>query len=117
MIKENMIVLYGIGTCATCRKALEELRRRGIPCHLHDFREDGLDPTLLRRLEIAFGWQTLLNRRSTTWRSLVAAEKENLDRERALRLLCEHPTLIKRPILDDGESLFLGLGSYLASRS
>jgi arsenate reductase len=113
----NTIVLYGIGTCATCRKTLEELRRRGIPCRLHDFREDGVDPALLRRLEIVFGWEALLNRRSTTWRSLAAAEKENLDRERALRLLCEHPTLIKRPILGNGEALFLGLSSFLASRS
>lgn len=114
---ENTIGLYGIGTCATCRKTLDELRRRGIPCRLHDFREDGLDPALLRRLEVAFGWEALLNRSSTTWRTLAAAEKENLDREHALRLLREHPTLIKRPILDDGETLFLGLPSYLASRS
>ncbi|HWP00458.1 MAG TPA: ArsC/Spx/MgsR family protein [Methylococcus sp.] len=114
---ENAIVLYGIGTCATCRKTLEELRRQGVPCRLHDFREDDLDPALLRRLEVAFGWEALLNRRGTTWRTLAANEKENLDRKRALRLLREHPTLIKRPILDDGKALFLDLPSYLASRS
>lgn len=112
---ENTIVLYGIATCATCRKVREELRRQGVPCHLHDFREDGIDPALLRRLEVAFGWEALLNRRSTTWRTLAANEKKNLDRERALRLLREHPTLIKRPILDDGKALFLDFPSYLTS--
>ena len=60
----------------------------------------------LLEFEQVFGWERLLNKRSTTWRELPPAEKQNLTRDSALQLLIAHPALIKRPALKS-ESIFL----------
>ena len=101
-----MIKVYGIKNCDTIKKALKWLADNQIPHQLHDYRVDGLDPTWLEQAEQAFGWETLVNKRSTTWRNLDQAVKNGLDRATALQVLTEQPTLIKRPIiLQDSKAL------------
>ena len=92
-------VLYGIKTCDRCRKALLWLKSHNQPHCFHDLRSDGLEPSLLAAWINAIGWESLLNRKSTTWRELPASDRENLDIQRATDLMLAHPTLIKRPIL------------------
>ncbi|WP_110675175.1 ArsC family reductase [Salinicola sp. RZ23] len=103
--------LYGIKTCDTCRKARRQLADQGIEYRYHDLREDGLDAELLDRLLTAADWQTLLNTRSTTWRGLDDSDKQNVDAVRARELMLAHPTLIKRPLLAQGEGLIVGFDS------
>ncbi|QOL81202.1 ArsC/Spx/MgsR family protein [Pseudooceanicola spongiae] len=91
--------VYGIKACDTCRKALKEL---GNP-ELTDIRTDGLPEELLQRAAETFG-DDLLNRRSTTWRALDEATRARPMRE----LLREHPLLMKRPLIEQGETLYLG---------
>lgn len=99
-----MDVLYGINNCDTVKKARRWLDNRQMPYRFHDLRRDGLDAALLHRLETALGWETLLNRKSTTWRNLAAEHPGGLLREQALALLQAYPTLLKRPILErDGQ--------------
>ena len=45
------------------------------------------------------GWETLLNKRGTTWRSLSVTDQADMDEGKALKLMITHPSLIKRPIL------------------
>jgi len=103
-----MYTLYGIKTCDTVKKARNWLDQQHIDYRFHDYRCDGLDNRLLQHFLVSLGWNKLLNRRSSSWRQLSAADKSSLDEEKALRLMLQHPTLIKRPILDTGESLILG---------
>ncbi len=103
-----MITLYGLRNCDSCRKARVWLDPQGLAYRFHDFRADGLEPDLLERLEAALGWETLLNRRGTTWRTLAESERAGLGREQALRLMLEHPTLVKRPILARGDKILIG---------
>ena len=101
-----MIKVYGIKNCDTVKKALKWLADNQIPHQLYDYRVDGLDTAWLEQAEQTFGWETLVNKRSTTWRNLDQAVKNNLDRATALQVLTEQPTLIKRPIiLQDGKAL------------
>lgn len=101
-----MITVYGIKNCDTVKKALKWLTDNQIDHQLHDYRTDGLDPNWLTQAEAAFGWETLVNKRSTTWRNLDQTVKDHLDRTSALKVLTEQPTLIKRPIiLQDGKAL------------
>ena len=101
-----MIKVYGIKNCDTVKKALKWLADNQIEHQLHDYRVDGLDPTWLEQAEQAFGWETLVNKRSATWRNLDQAVKNGLDRATALQVLTEQPTLIKRPIiLQDSKAL------------
>lgn len=104
------ITLYGIKTCDTCRKARRLLDDRGIDYRYHDLREDGLDRHRLEAFLARTDWQSLLNTRSTTWRQLDDADKQNLDAESATALMLEHPTLLKRPVLecdDDHDNAFV----------
>ncbi len=94
-----MTVIYGIKTCDTVRKARKWLESNGIEHRYHDLREEGLDQAELRRWVAELGWETLLNRRSTTWKQLSEADRAELDEANAVALMLAHPTLIKRPVL------------------
>ena len=93
-----MLTVYGIKTCDTVRKALKWLDAQGIAHTFHDFRADGLDPADVQAWVQALGWESVLNKRSTTWKQLADNDKENLDAGRAVALMVAHPTLIKRPV-------------------
>lgn len=93
------VVLYGISNCDTVKKARRWLESHGIAYRFHDFRRDGLEPETLSQWIAQLGWETLLNRRSTTWRQLAEADRQGLDSVRAQALMLREPTLIKRPVL------------------
>lgn len=101
-----MIIVYGIKNCDTVKKALKWLSEQNIEHKLHDFRTDGLSAEWLAQAEAQFGWENLVNKRSTTWRNLENDVKENLSKSTALEVLLANPTLIKRPIiLQEGKAL------------
>jgi len=103
-----MIILYGIKNCETVRKARQWLEQHDFEYRFHDFRVDGLEAMRLERLEAVVGWELLLNRRGTSWHKLDESERENLDRDKALALMLDHPTLIKRPVLETGTKTLIG---------
>lgn len=103
-----MIVIYGLKNCDSCRKAVALLQDGGRVYRFHDLRADGLPAGSLARWIDAVGWETLLNRRSTTWRELPESEKADLDAPRAAHLLERNPTLIKRPVVEAGDRLVVG---------
>jgi arsenate reductase len=49
-----------------------------------------------------------VNRAGTTFRKLPASETADLDEGKALRLLVEHPSMIKRPVLESGGRVIVG---------
>jgi arsenate reductase len=106
-----MITVYGLKNCSTVKKACAWLEERSLDYHFHDFRADGVSLTQLIEFEEIFGWERLLNKRSTTWRELPPAEKQNLTRDSALQLLIAHPALIKRPALKSGSVFLLGFNA------
>lgn len=103
--------LYGIKSCDTCRKARRFLDDAGIDHRFHDLRADGLTAGELKRWVDHVGWETLLNRRSTTWRDLDASEREGIDAAGAVALMLRHPTLVKRPVLDTGDTVEVGFSA------
>ncbi len=98
--------VYGLKNCDTCRKALKWLDGKGIGYRFHDIRQAGLSERVIADWVARAGWETLLNRRGTTWRGLPEAEREGVDEARAVRLMAAHPALMKRPVLVlDGDVL------------
>lgn len=95
-----MTTLYGIKNCDTVKKARRWLEANGVAYTYHDLRADGLSSASLQSWIMSAGWETLLNRRGTTWRQLPESEREPLTAERAAQLMLAHPTLIKRPVLE-----------------
>lgn len=101
-----MLTVYGIKNCDTVKKALKWLDGEGIEHTFHDLRADGVDEATVARWIDALGWESVLNRRSTTWRQLSETDKEGLNETRAATLAVEQPTLIKRPVFE-GNGLIL----------
>jgi Spx/MgsR family transcriptional regulator len=111
-----MATLFGIRSCDTVRKARRWLDEHGVDYRFHDVRTDGLSRTLLQEWEQALGWESLLNRRGTTWRKLPEAVRTDINRHSALKLMLEQPAMIKRPVLDLGGSLHLGFSEESYNR-
>ena len=106
-----MIRFYGIPNCDTVKKARAWLDLRGIGYTFHDYKKEGADPARLAAWSDAAGWEALLNRRGTTFRALSEADKADIDRARALRLMAAHPSLIKRPVVEHAGGLLVGFGA------
>lgn len=75
---------------------------------MHDLREDGLSAALLEHLLERVPVLEVLNRRSTTWRNLPEEDKQEIDANKARELIMANPTLLKRPLLDIGDTLRVG---------
>ena len=112
-----MITVYGIKNCDTVKKALKWLAEHDIEHQLHDYRSDGLNEDFLIKAEQQFGWENLLNRRSTTWRNLDEQVKKTLEKPTALSVLMAHPTLIKRPIILQDDIALIGFNDKLYERA
>ena len=100
--------VYSLKNCDTCKKALKWLEAEGIAHEVHDVRADGVDKSWLSPVVDALGWEVAVNRRSTTWRGLSDADKDEIDNEKAVALILENPTLMKRPVFVTGASVLCG---------
>jgi len=103
-----MITLYGIKNCDTVKKARTWLDKRKINYTFHDFRENGLKAEQVKQWADELGWETLINKRSTTWKTLGESVKVLLNDETVVDVIIDYPTLIKRPLLDNGKIRTVG---------
>lgn len=111
-----MTTLYGIKNCDSVRKARKWLDGNAVAYRFHDFRVDGLSAEVLDRWLAAVGWETLLNRRGTSWRQLDAAVRDGIDADGARALMLDNPTLIKRPVLEHDGRTHVGFTESLYER-
>ncbi|WP_156842673.1 ArsC family reductase [Novosphingobium aquimarinum] len=102
------IDVYGIPNCDTIKKARKWLDAHGIAYVFHDYKKEGADAARLARWVEEAGWQTVLNRRGTTFRKLAEDEREGLDGEKAVAVMAAHPSCIKRPVLEYDGGLLVG---------
>lgn len=103
-----MTTLHGIRNCDTVKKARNWLESHGIDYRFRDYKSEPPTEAELSAWADRLGWEPMVNRAGTTFRKLPDAEKADLDRARAIALLIAHPSAIKRPLLDTGETLRLG---------
>ncbi len=102
-----MLKFYGLKTCDTCRKAKAWLKSEGIEFREIDVRSDGISAENIAHFEQSADLMKLLNKASTTWRGLDENKKSE-DPENIRRLIVENPTLLKRPVFDFGDKVFVG---------
>ncbi|WP_439542304.1 ArsC family reductase [Hyphomicrobium sp.] len=95
--------VYGIPNCDTIKKARTWLAEHGIAYAFHDYKKDGIERARLESWCKKAGWETVLNRAGTTFRALPDADKQDLDQDKAIALMLEQPSMIKRPVLDLGK--------------
>ena len=96
----NPVKVYGIANCDTVKKARQWLDSHALPYQFHDFKKQGLPEVELQAWLSACGWETLLNRRGTTWRKLdPAAQAAVADTASAAALMRVQLSVIKRPVV------------------
>jgi arsenate reductase (glutaredoxin) len=102
------ITIYGIPNCDTVKRARDWLARHHVDAQFHDYKKAGIDKAHLAAWCRELGWEKVLNRAGTTFRKLTDEQKEGLTATRAIALMMEQPSLIKRPMLDMDGKLVLG---------
>src|SRR3982750_2592061 len=100
--------IYGIRNCDTMKKARAWLDAHGVSYEFHDYKLSGVSRETLARWAGVVGWETLLNRAGTTFRKLPDSAKAGLTEARAMKLMIEQPSMIKRPVLEQGRTLLVG---------
>ncbi|MBN7770045.1 ArsC family reductase [Marinobacter daepoensis] len=103
--------LYGIRNCDTVKKARKWLDEQGIEYQFHDFKKDGLTSEKLSQWEQAIGWDTLLNKRGTTWRKLPDEVRDTISAQSAHQVMLDNPSIIKRPVVERGEDVSVGFNA------
>ena len=99
-MKNKPITVYGIPNCDSVKKARTWLTDQGLAYTFHDFKKQGVPAEELAQWVAAAGWQTVLNRKGTTWRKLEAATQAAVvDSASAQALMCEQTSVIKRPVI------------------
>ena len=110
-------IIYGIKNCDTMKKARSWLDSHGVRYDFHDYKASGLDAATLARWCEKVGWETLLNRAGTTFRKLPEARKTDLAERKAVALMLEQPSMIKRPVLEMGARILVGFKPEIYAQS
>lgn len=104
------MTVYGIKNCNTVKAALDWLKSKKIEFEFHDYKSKGISADKLKDWSKQVGWETLVNKKGTTWRQLDDSEKLTVrDEASAIRLMQEKTSVIKRPLLEEkGRVITLG---------
>ena len=104
-----MIHIYGIKNCSTVKKALNWFDERKFSYEFHDFKKVGVTEEKLNSWAKQVGWESLVNKKGTTWKKVDPATQQSIvDASAAFSLLMEHTSMIKRPVIEQGETVLLG---------
>ena len=100
--------LYGIPNCDTVRKARKWLTDNGIDHQFIDVRENTPPKSQIAHWVMSLGPAKLVNKRSTTWKNLSDADRNEAETGDTTAVLLANPTLIKRPVLEFRDVLNVG---------
>ena len=103
-----MTRIYGIKNCDTMKKARAWLDGHKIAYTFHDYKASGIDKPTLDGWAKKVGWEILLNRAGTTFKTLPDADKQGITEKRAIALMLAQPSMIKRPVLEAKGKLAVG---------
>jgi Spx/MgsR family transcriptional regulator len=104
------MTVYGIKNCNTVKSALDWLKKKKIEFDFHDYKSKGITETKLKAWSKQVGWESLVNKRGTTWRKLDEATQKKITSEKAaIALMLEKTSVIKRPLIEEnGKVMTLG---------
>lgn len=97
------MIVYGISTCDSTKKALKELERAGLAHSFRDIRAEPLTRAEIDQIVTEFG-DRAVNRQSTTYRSFSDFLRESEPEAQ----IAAQPTVMKRPVIRSDRGWFLG---------
>ncbi len=105
----SKVSIYGLPNCDSTVAAIKWLEKKSIKATLHNYRTEGITEEKLAVWCRHLGWEKLLNKRSTTWRSLKKEQQDKVvDENSAIKAMIENTSLIKRPVIEYGNELMAG---------
>jgi Spx/MgsR family transcriptional regulator len=104
------MIVYGIKNCNTVKTALDWLKKHKVEFEFHDYKSKGISEVQLKAWCRQVGWESLVNKRGTTWRQLdPKVQQKVVDEKSAIALMLEKTSVIKRPLVEMGNKV-LALG-------
>ncbi len=101
--------VYGIPNCNTVKKATDWLKSCHHDFEFYDYKKKGITPEKLKQWSKEVGWEQLVNKKGTTWKSLSEDQQEKItNEEAAIELMIEKPSIIKRPVIEGSKELVVG---------
>jgi arsenate reductase len=105
-----MYIVYGIPNCDTIKKTLAWLKNHKIEHTFHDYKKSGISAQILGPWSKQRGWESILNKKRTTWRKLDAAKQATIINEKAaISLMEKNTSMIKRPVIEK-EGIVVAIG-------
>lgn len=101
------VVIYGIPNCNSVKKAIDWLNNHKVDFVFHNYKKEGVEIQKLKTWIAQLGWETIFNKKGTTWKSIADLHKK-LDEKTAIKIMLEHNSIIKRPIIESGKKLIVG---------
>jgi len=102
------MIVYGIKNCNTVKSAVEWLKKNKIEFEFHDYKKSGIMASKLSDWSKQVGWESLINKRGTTWRQLDEAIQKKVTNEKAaIALMLEKNSVIKRPLIEENNRVIL----------
>lgn len=98
--------IFHLATCSTCQRILSEINTDGF--ELIDIKSQGISESEIEEMKRLSGsFESLFSRRAIKYkqRGLSAVELSETDYK---ELILEEYTFLKRPVIVDGESIFVG---------
>ena len=111
------VTIFGIMNCDTMKKARTWLDDHGIDYTFHDYKASGIDLAHLESWTDKAGWETVLNRAGTTFKKLPDEAKADMSQDKAIGLMQEQPSMIKRPVLEKDGTLLVGFNPELYAQA
>jgi arsenate reductase len=110
------VIIFGIRNCDTMKKARAWQEGKEIAYRFHDYRTDGLERGTLEAWVRELGWEALLNRSGATFRKLPESERAAVTESRAVTLMLDQPSMIRRPVLQAAGRLLVGFSPETYAR-
>lgn len=104
-----MIKIYGIKNCDTMKKAFTWLDQHKVKYEFHDYKKEGVTKAVIESWLEQHPIEQVINMKGTTWKNLSEEQKTFIkNKSKAIALMMEQPSMIKRPMVETGKKVILG---------
>lgn len=104
-----MVKIYGISNCDIIKKAASWFKKNNVPFGFHDYKKEGISAAKLQQWSKEKGWETIFNKRSTTWKEIMHEHNGNVTNAAdAIKIMQQHNSIIKRPVVETGYEIIVG---------
>jgi arsenate reductase (glutaredoxin) len=113
----STVKLYGIPNCDSVKKTQDWFKKNNIDVDFHDYKKLGVDTKTLNSWCKKLGWEKILNKKSTTYRSLAIDLQNSItNNSTAIQVMLANNSIIKRPIIEVDGAIIVGFDEQTLSK-